>query len=188
MDAPLLDRVAEGDEEAVRECVDRYGGVVWGLARRMFADAASAEDAVQEVFIHLWRTAGRYDPRRGAEGTFVGVVARRKLLELLRRDGRRRDAAADLPDLAEEPTPDAVCFAEDSAELRECWSRLTVDQQGVLSRSVFGGLSYPQIAEEIGRPLGTVKTWARSALKSLSACWHAKQTDIDYPAAKEGTP
>ena len=83
-DPPILTRVARGDSAAVRECIDRYGGLVWSLARRFFANTADAEDATQDVFIHLWKSAGAYDPAIASEAVFVTTIARRRLIDGLR--------------------------------------------------------------------------------------------------------
>ena len=82
--APLLSRVAKGDTAAIDECLDRYGGLVWSLARRLSPTTADAEDAVQEIFIDLWRSAGRYSEQLGEEVTFVSTLARRRLIDRLR--------------------------------------------------------------------------------------------------------
>jgi RNA polymerase sigma factor (sigma-70 family) len=74
----LLQRVAAGDKSAVRDCIDRFGGLVWALARRMSPGAAEAEDAVQEIFMDLWRSSARFDPTIASEPAFVTMVARRR--------------------------------------------------------------------------------------------------------------
>jgi RNA polymerase sigma-70 factor (ECF subfamily) len=84
---PILVRVAAGDGTAVRACQDTFGGLVWSIARRMLGATAEAEDAVQEVFIELWRSAGRYDPERGTEVQFVATIARRRIIDRVRRLG-----------------------------------------------------------------------------------------------------
>ncbi len=80
----LLQRIAQGDESAVPACLAAYGGLVWSLARRYASDPSDAEDAAQEVFIELWRHAGRFDPAVASEATFVATVARRRLLDRAR--------------------------------------------------------------------------------------------------------
>ena len=81
----LLARIARGDERAVRECVQQYGALVWSMARRWSAHASDAEDAVQEIFIDLWRTASRYDSARATEAGWVAMIARRRLIDRTRR-------------------------------------------------------------------------------------------------------
>jgi RNA polymerase sigma factor (sigma-70 family) len=86
--SPLLPRIAAGDEGAVRECVSRYGALVWSLARRWSAESGDAEDAVQEIFIDLWRTAARYDLSRTSEAGWVAMIARRRLIDRARKRER----------------------------------------------------------------------------------------------------
>ena len=85
----VLERIAAGDESAVRECMDQYGGLVWTLARRFSESAADAEDASQEIFLEIWKSAARFDPARGSESVFVTTVARRRLIDRLRARKRR---------------------------------------------------------------------------------------------------
>ncbi|MGF1528035.1 MAG: RNA polymerase sigma factor, partial [Candidatus Competibacterales bacterium] len=85
----LLPRVSTGDPEAVAQCIERYGGLVWSLARRWFPVYADAEDAVQEAFIEIWQNAHRYDPAQGSEQLFVVLLTRRRLIDRLRKQGRR---------------------------------------------------------------------------------------------------
>src|SRR5215813_5986353 len=82
----LLARVASGDRGAVRDCIARYGGLVWSIARRF--EGADAEDAVQEIFLDLWKSAARFDPRIASESAFVAMITRRRLID--RRRTRRR--------------------------------------------------------------------------------------------------
>src|SRR5437016_3201627 len=84
----LLPRVAAGDAPAVEQCLDRYGGLIWSIALRFSASRADAEDAVQEVFIDLWKSAARFDRVRAAEATFVAMIARRRLIDRKRASDR----------------------------------------------------------------------------------------------------
>src|SRR5512147_784538 len=86
---PLLVRASTGDQAAVRECLARFGPIVWGLARRMSPTRSDAEDAAQEIFLDLWAHGGRYDPSRASEEAFVAVIARRRLIDRRRRTQRR---------------------------------------------------------------------------------------------------
>src|SRR5262252_1163156 len=87
----LLARVGAGDASAVRECLQRFGGLVWSLARRFSSSPSDAEDAVQEIFVDLWRSAKKYDPRAASEATFVAMIARRRLIDRLRSRQRRKE-------------------------------------------------------------------------------------------------
>ena len=85
----IFARIAGGDESAVKECMDAYGGLVWTLARRFTDSVADAEDASQEIFLEIWKSAGRYDPSMGKEATFIATIARRRLIDRMRAAGRR---------------------------------------------------------------------------------------------------
>ena len=81
----ILQRIASGDSLAVQECLDTYGGLIWSLARRMLPDVNEAEDAVQEIFIEIWKTAERFDESKSSETTYVAMIARRRLIDRLRK-------------------------------------------------------------------------------------------------------
>ena len=89
MSEPLLQRVARGDPTATQECIKRYGGLVWSLARRMLANPADAEDATQDIFLEIWKHAGRHDPAKGSETLYITMIARRRLIDRIRKGARR---------------------------------------------------------------------------------------------------
>jgi RNA polymerase sigma-70 factor (ECF subfamily) len=162
---PLLPRVAAGDAAAVRECIDCYGGLVWSLARRFCGTPADAEDAVQDIFIDLWRSAGRYRPEIGSETLFVATVARRRLIDRVRRQARL--PATDPVDLAELSDPASARAGEHASEVAlaaKIIESLPTDQRRVLVLGVVHGLTHSEIAERTGLPLGTVKTHLRRGL------------------------
>jgi len=165
----ILIRVAAGEEAAVKECLDRYGGLVWSVARRFSPTREDAEDAVQEVFLSLWKAAGRYDPSLASEPTFITMIARRRLIDRNRARASRPDTAgieipantADRRGQAEiEAAPDVGRAARALAELRP-------EQRQVVELSIVRGLSHSQIADLTGMPLGTVKTHARRGLQRV---------------------
>lgn len=164
----ILQRVASGDQRGVRECLDRYGGLVWSLARRFSTTDTDAEDAVQEIFLEVWKSAERYDPGIASEATFIAMIARRRLIDRRRKEGRRPKAEALSPATdVEGDAPDGVETGgadEDVAAARRALGRLSPEQQRVLQLSIFHGLSHDRIARATGLPLGTVKTHARRGL------------------------
>jgi RNA polymerase sigma-70 factor (ECF subfamily) len=175
MAAALLERVAQGEPKAFSECVDAYGGLVWSLARRFSPNAADAEDATQDIFLHLWKAAARYDAARGTETVFIATLARRLLIDR-HRERRRRPVEVVVDDL--ETAPVAAWAQSDAADgdvssdaeraavaLRE----LTPQQQRVIALSVVEGLSQSEIATATGLPLGTVKTLMRRGLLEVRA-------------------
>jgi RNA polymerase sigma factor (sigma-70 family) len=165
----LLERTARGDAAAIRECIDRYGGLVWSLARRLMFSDAEAEDAVQEVFVEVWKHAGRYDASIGSEASFIAMIARRRLIDRQRRASRSVDrSTVDVDQEAalasSRPLPEV---AEEACQAAAAMEQLTSEQQKVLRLSIYEGLSHERIARAIGLPLGTVKTHARRGLLKL---------------------
>jgi RNA polymerase sigma-70 factor (ECF subfamily) len=167
-DPPTLARAALGDAEAVRACLARFGGLVWGLARRLSPSAADAEDAVQEIFLDLWRHGARYDASRGSEEVFVAMVARRRLADRRRRQ-QRRPTTAPITEADEGSSPgDAERCAEAGLAVR-AMAGLRPEQREVLRLAVTLGLTHEEIAGRTGMPLGTVKAHARRGLQRIRA-------------------
>lgn len=142
---------------------------MWSLARRLSPNPSDAEDAVQEIFIDLWRSAGRYDPSAGTETAFVATIARRRLIDRHRRRGRRigtvplRNGSA----FATAEKGDPIDARDEAGRAREQMGRLRPDERRVIEMSVYDGLSHREIAEATDLPLGTVKTHARRGLARL---------------------
>lgn len=163
----LLQRVAAGDTAAVAACVDHYGGLIWSLARRFLGRPSDCEDAVQEVFIEIWKNASRFDPSVAAEATFVSMIARRRLIDRARRDSRRVDVASiSVEELTIAAPDDAneVDLADEAARANSALSQLKPQQQKVLRLAVCDGIPHQSIADRLGIPLGTVKTHVRRGL------------------------
>lgn len=162
----LLPRVARGDQAAVRECLDRYGPLVWSLVRRSLRDHALAEDTVQEIFIAIWRAAPRYDPALSSESIYITTIARRRLIDRFR-SRMSRPEPEDLDEVVVS-TPDAELERiEDRDEARlanEALERLKPAQRDLIRMSVVEGLTHDEIATSTGIPLGTVKSQIRRGL------------------------
>lgn len=164
----LLHRVSRGEEGAVRECIERYAGLVWSLAQRVGLPRAECEDAVHEVFTELWRTSGKYDPSIASETAFVATIARRRLIDRRRRVMRRPQSQQIFDDAVQSPAGESPAMISDEAQrARAAMNELSPEQQKVLRLSVYEGLSHDLIARSTGMPLGTVKTHARRGLIRL---------------------
>lgn len=157
----LLPRVAAGDRAAIRECIQRYGGLVWSLARRALPN--DAEDAVQEIFLDLWKSAGRYDARAGSEATFIATIARRRLIDRRRARARRPETDPISERMADSGVPRAELGAEAALAARAL-DQLRPEQRQVLVLTALHGLSHEEVASSTGMPLGTVKAHARRGL------------------------
>jgi RNA polymerase sigma-70 factor (ECF subfamily) len=165
----VLQRMASGDLAAVRECMDRYGALVWSLARRLSRTVSDAEDATQEIFLDIWRSAGRYDASRGSDEVFVATIARRRLIDRLRkRSGEpAMEPAAVLESVAwadAASSPDTVI---DAAHAARALAELRPEQRQVLELGLLHGLSQSEIAARLDIPLGTVKSLMRRGLSRV---------------------
>lgn len=162
----VLERIAEGERPAFAECVSQYGDLVWSIARKMSRTKADAEDAVQEIFLKLWRSADRFDATRGSEAVFIATVARRALIDRIR-TARRRPQEVSIDDVQELPQPSGSSGAEACVEATRAAAaleQLRPEQRQVIALSVVNGLSQSEIATQMGMPLGTVKTLMRRGL------------------------
>jgi RNA polymerase sigma-70 factor (ECF subfamily) len=162
----ILHRIANGDGDAVQECLKKYGGLVWSIARKMLRNSEEAEDAVQEIFVDIWKNAARFDEAKSSETTFIAMIARRRLIDKIRYSTRRISADS-LDDVMLEPFTRADKEMEISLEAKEAaeaMRSLRPEQQQVLRLSIIQGMSHHEISEATGMPLGTVKTHARRGI------------------------
>ena len=145
----LLQRVAAGEMSSMQECIDEYGGLIWSLARRSCPSPTEAEDAVQEVFIALWENASRFDPDKGAEITFVAMIARRRIIDRTRKLTRQRRLISEAQEqYGAEPgvSPDEVSAVHEAQRALEAMKELSASQQKVLHLAIHEGYTHEQIA------------------------------------------
>jgi RNA polymerase sigma-70 factor (ECF subfamily) len=166
MSSSVLQRIAAGDSSAVRECIDQYGALVWSLARRLSRTPSDAEDATQEIFLDIWRSAFRYDSSQGSPQVFIAMIARRRLIDRLRKTSAEPpmdphevlDSVAWIePGSAQETASEAEQAVRALAELRP-------EQRQVLELGLLHGLSQSEISARLGMPLGSVKSFMRRGL------------------------
>lgn len=177
----LLPSVARGDRLAVQRCISRYGALVWSLARRLSPTPADAEDAVQEIFMDLWRSAARFDATKAPERVFVTLIARRRLIDRQRSMRARLGAEVSLEpehfDVA--PVASGDEGRTDAATAREALKMLPAEHQKIIELSLLAGFSHGDIAKQTGVPLGTVKTIIRRGiLKVRAALGSAPSPDV----------
>jgi len=163
----ILQRIAAGDQNAITECVDAYGDLIWSIARKMLRSHEDAEDVVQEVYIELWSHAGRFDPSKGSETTFVATITRRRLIDRVRKITRQPAANEDVTEMADVLEAPQVLDAAAEADVElagRVIAELKPRQQEVLRMSIYEGYSHGDIATQLDMPLGTVKTLLRRGL------------------------
>ena len=138
------------------------------MARRHFSNEADVEDAVQDIFISLWKSAHRFDPARAKESTFVSMVARRRLIDRIR-SSQTQEARAEIVELSEVPLPSPARLEEnqDAQRAAKALESLPEERRKVLWLSIHQGLSHREIAEKTGLPVGTVKSHFRRGLTAV---------------------
>jgi RNA polymerase sigma-70 factor (ECF subfamily) len=172
-DLDLMTRIAADDAGAVEEMYDRFGSLVYRMAYQSMPTRADAEDAVQEIFVRLWRTAKRYDPKRAALVTWVMLISRRHLVDKLRRTQARVKAssleAGHGESSAAAPMADLSRLEKDErfATLLQRVATLPELQRTVVMRAYLGGQTLRQIGEELNTPIGTIKSALSRALVRL---------------------
>lgn len=165
----ILKRINNGDSSAVQQCLDTYGGLVWSLARRMCRNDADAEDAVQDIFIDVWKNAGRFDEDQASETTFIAMIARRRLIDRLRKTTRQPDMDS-LDDMVREPSKDSdidILTGLEAREVAKAMKDLRQEQKQAIYLSIVQGCSHQEIADALDMPLGTVKTHIRRGLMQM---------------------
>lgn len=169
----VLPRIAAGETDAMDECLKRYGGLVWTLASRMVRNG-DVDDAVQEIFVEIWRVAGRFDGSKGKESTFVSTIARRRLIDRQRSAAREIDTAS----LQESPLArnqtDDLETNDEAQRVRAMLGQLRSEERRVIELAVDFGMSQAEIAEATGMPIGTVKTNARRGMIRLRELMQTK--------------
>ena len=164
-----LVRCASGDRTALRVIYDAEAPRMVGVARRMLRRQDLAEEAVQDTFMRVWRSARTFDPQKGAARTWLYAILRNCALSILRDEGRFT-SDDDAADQAAPMTESAVARLPETNALRRCLERLDPQRRAVVVLSYVHGLSHGEVAGKLGVPLGTVKSWVRRSLVSLQEC------------------
>lgn len=191
MSESLLLQIAGGDQTAFERLLDRYGSLVWSLALRMCRNQADAEDATQEIMLEVWKSAHRYDPRLSAEPTFVTLIARRRLLDRMRKVGRRPLAVTLEDDLVNHQAEDPAAAASDSDQAQlavRYLSQLKDEEIRVLKLAIYEHLSQGEISSVLNMPLGTVKSHARRGLQKLREMMQRHESLSDSPESLATLP
>jgi RNA polymerase sigma-70 factor (ECF subfamily) len=168
-DAALVARLVDGDEDALRRLYDRLARRVRGIALRLLARPAEADDVVQETFVEVWRSADRYDPARGSLATWVSTIAHRRAVDRLRRPATRplgEEIGGALAASSSSPQEN-VAEGEVRARVSRALSALPPEQREPIELMYYRGLSQSESAELLGVALGTLKSRVRAGMARL---------------------
>lgn len=167
--ANVLPRIARGDKQAVADCIDRYGNLIWRICSNYTFNRADTEDIVQEVFIDLWKNAGRFDQAKSPEQAFIVLVTRRRLIDRIRKINC-------LPQIHFSEIALANLANSDYKKLRQltdekpaiqALNKLKSAQKQIIEMAVFEGMSHREIARTVGLPVGTVKSNIRRGFQKM---------------------
>ena len=171
-DSALVERMMAGDENALAALYDRYSGMLFAMLVRILRDTGAAEEVLQDLFLHLWRSAARYDAARGSLPAWLLVIGRNRAISRLRRSGPR-----DVQDDGEKFSMESVASPgnmEDQAwraqmmnRVRNAMAALPGEQREAVELAYFEGMTQTEIAAKTNTPLGTVKSRVRAAMQTL---------------------
>ena len=168
----LLARCGLGDRAAFGDLYGRTGGKLYGVAFRILGNRSDAEEVVQEAFVKIWHSAGRFQAGRGSAQGWMISIARNQAIDFMRaRRAPTRDIA-DMVDLADSgPTPEASAMgSDDRRRIGACLETLPADRAKAVQAAYIEGWSYDELAQRFDVPLNTMRTWLRRALISLREC------------------
>ena len=168
-----LARAGRGSQSALAEIYEATSAKLFGICLRILHDRAEAEDALQEIYLNVWRKAGSFDAERASPITWLAALARNRAIDRLRAAGSRRSDPVELADAVADPSPDAAALleAEESGgRLNVCLEELEDRRGDAIRTAFFGGATYVELAERNNVPLGTMKSWIRRGLLQLREC------------------
>lgn len=171
-DDALVLRIRAGEADALDTLYGRYGRLAFALAYRVVNSPEAAEDVVQDAFLTVWRRAESYQPGRGSVRAWLLTVVRNRAIDMLRARESRPKVVATLDDISsltagDDDPADAALRGVEASAVREALASLPTEQREVVELAYFSGLSYPEVAERTGAPLGTVKSRMRLAMERL---------------------
>lgn len=167
-DEALVSLVARSDDAALAELYDRFGRVAYGLALRIVRDPSLAEDAVQEAFLSVWRSAQRFVAERAKASTWLLTLVHRRAVDLVRREEPRRGEPLEVaPQATGDATDDEAWLRLRRLQVQEALQRLPDQQREALELAYYGGFTQSELADRLGLPLGTIKSRMFTGLSHL---------------------
>jgi RNA polymerase sigma-70 factor (ECF subfamily) len=181
-DEALLALCSRADDSALGELYDRYGRVAYGLALRIVRDRALAEDAVQEAFLAVWRSAGTFLAEQGKPSTWILTLVHRRAVDIVRREERRRgEPLEDVAQPAGEATDEEAWLRAQRQVVQEALRKLPPEQREAIELAYYGGFTQSELAERLGQPLGTIKSRMFTGLRRLRELLAEAGLEVDAP-------
>jgi RNA polymerase sigma-70 factor (ECF subfamily) len=176
-DKQMIERLRARDPQAMADLYDRFSKVVFSVILRIVRNASVAEELAQESFLRAWNRGGDFDSTRGRIGPWLLTIARNRAIDYLRSTAGQQQANTFELVSSERVAlfvnnEERMLDQEQARRIREGFSKLSENQRKVLELAYFEGLSQSEMAEKLGQPLGTVKTWVRTALSTLRENFH----------------
>ncbi len=168
-DNSILARIAAGENGSFELLIEKYGNLVWSIGKKFLYRQSDVEDAVQEVFIAIWKSANKFDPQKAKEITFVSMIARRRFIDHLRKVSKHKNLES-IDDKKSGHQLYKESMLNESTDLqliKQAIESLDIDDQELLNLSIYQGYSHSEIAKLLNLPLGTVKTKIRRNLIKL---------------------
>ena len=168
-DDSILARIAAGENGSFELLIEKYGNLVWSIGKKFLYRQSDVEDAVQEVFIAIWKSANKFDPQKAKEITFVSMIARRRFIDHLRKVSKHKNLES-IDDKKSGHQLFKESMLNESTDLqliKQAIESLDIDDQELLNLSIYQGYSHSEIAKLLNLPLGTVKTKIRRNLIKL---------------------
>lgn len=168
----LIDRMKRRDAKALEEVYERFGKLVFSVILRIVQDSGVAEDLTQEAFLRVWNRVQAFDAERGKFAPWVLAVARNRAIDYLRSvEGRTSQSSVEV-NTSDQPglyvsMEDDILNSDRGRRLKAACDRLNPNQRSVIELAYFEGLTQTEMAVKLNQPLGTIKTWTRSALRAL---------------------
>ena len=172
----ILKLIAKGEDRAFNLLIEKYGNLVWSIGRKFLYKESDVEDAVQEVFIAIWKAAEKFDHTKASEVTFISMIARRRFIDYLRKVSKHRNLQSIDEDNGQELFKESILNESTDLQLiKDAIGTLEIEDQELLNLSVYQGYSHSEIAKLLNIPLGTVKTRIRRNLIKLKSLFDTKQ-------------
>ena len=175
----ILARIAAGEDGSFELLIEKYGNLVWSIGKKFLYRQSDVEDAVQEVFIAIWKSADKFDANKAKEITFVSMIARRRFIDHLRKISKHKNLESiDDDNRGHQLYKESILNESTDLQLiKNAIKSLDIDDQELLNLSIYQGYSHTEISKLLNLPLGTVKTKIRRNLIKLQEVFETNETN-----------